>query len=52
MPEHGASVKQAATDLAPGRETGEQLVDGIHPGDEGHAAMAAAIGPVVAAAVG
>ena len=29
----------------------EQLADGIHPGDEGHAAMAAAIGPVVAAAV-
>ena len=31
--------------------TVEQLVDGIHPGDEGHAAMAAAIGPVVAAAL-
>ena len=27
------------------------LADGIHPGDDGHAAMAAAIGPVVAAAV-
>lgn len=27
------------------------LADGIHPGDQGHAAMAAAIGPVVAAAV-
>ncbi|HYF47304.1 MAG TPA: GDSL-type esterase/lipase family protein [Acidimicrobiales bacterium] len=32
--------------------TVEQLADGIHPGDDGHAAMAAAIGPVVAAAVG
>jgi lysophospholipase L1-like esterase len=31
--------------------TVEQLADGIHPGDEGHAAMAAAIGPVVAAAL-
>jgi lysophospholipase L1-like esterase len=29
----------------------EQLADGIHPGDEGHAAMAAAIGPVVAGAL-
>ncbi len=29
----------------------DQLADGIHPGDDGHAAMAAAIGPVVAAAV-
>lgn len=28
-----------------------QLADGIHPGDEGHAAMAAAIGPVVAGAL-
>jgi lysophospholipase L1-like esterase len=28
-----------------------QLTDDIHPGDEGHAAMAAAIGPVVAATV-
>jgi len=27
------------------------LADGIHPGDEGHAAMAAAIGPVVAGAL-
>jgi lysophospholipase L1-like esterase len=27
------------------------LADGIHPGDDGHAAMAAAIGPVVAATV-
>jgi lysophospholipase L1-like esterase len=32
--------------------TVQQLADGIHPGDEGHAAMAAAIGPVVAAALG
>jgi lysophospholipase L1-like esterase len=31
--------------------TVDQLADGIHPGDEGHAAMAAAIGPAVAAAV-
>ena len=31
--------------------TVDLLADGIHPGDEGHAAMAAAIGPVVAAAV-
>jgi lysophospholipase L1-like esterase len=30
----------------------EQLADGIHPGDEGHAAMAAAIGPAIAAALG
>ncbi len=30
----------------------DQLADGIHPGDEGHAAMAGAIGPVVAAAGG
>jgi lysophospholipase L1-like esterase len=29
----------------------EKLTDDIHPGDEGHAAMAAAIGPVVDAAV-
>jgi lysophospholipase L1-like esterase len=29
----------------------EQLADDVHPGDEGHAAMAAAIGPVLAAAV-
>ena len=27
------------------------LADGIHPGDDGHAAMAAAIGPVIAASV-
>jgi lysophospholipase L1-like esterase len=32
--------------------TVEQLVDGIHPGDEGHAAMAAVIGPAIAAALG
>jgi lysophospholipase L1-like esterase len=32
--------------------TPEQLADDVHPGDEGHAAMAAAIGPVLAAAVG
>lgn len=32
--------------------TVDQLADGIHPGDEGHAAMAAAIGPAVAAALG
>lgn len=32
--------------------TVDQLADGIHPGDEGHAAMAAAIGPAIAAAVG
>lgn len=30
----------------------DQLADGIHPGDEGHAAMAAAIGPVVAGTLG
>jgi lysophospholipase L1-like esterase len=30
----------------------DQLVDGIHPGDEGHAAMAAVMGPAVAAALG
>jgi lysophospholipase L1-like esterase len=40
-------------DLVPGRDlvTAEQLPDGIHPGDEGHAAIAAAVGPVVAKAV-
>ncbi|HMQ27513.1 MAG TPA: SGNH/GDSL hydrolase family protein [Acidimicrobiales bacterium] len=32
--------------------TPDQLDDGIHPGDAGHAAMAAAIGPAVAAAAG
>ena len=32
--------------------TPDQLDDGIHPGDAGHAAMAAAIGPAVSAAVG
>jgi lysophospholipase L1-like esterase len=32
--------------------TVEQLVDGIHPGDEGHAAMAAVVGPAIAAALG
>ncbi|MCB1014929.1 MAG: hypothetical protein KDB10_07390, partial [Acidimicrobiales bacterium] len=31
--------------------TPDQLDDGIHPGDAGHAAMAAAIGPAVDAAV-
>jgi lysophospholipase L1-like esterase len=30
--------------------TVDQLADDVHPGDDGHAAMAAAIGPVVAAA--
>jgi lysophospholipase L1-like esterase len=41
-------------DLVPGRDlvTAEQLPDGIHPGDEGHAAIAAAVGPVVAKGVG
>ena len=39
--------------LVPGAElvTAEQLPDGIHPGDEGHAAIAAAVGPVVAKVV-
>ena len=31
--------------------TPDQLDDGIHPGDAGHAAMADAIGPAVAAAL-
>ena len=30
----------------------DQLPDGIHPGDEGHAAIAAAVGPVLAKALG
>lgn len=30
----------------------EQLPDGIHPADEGHAAIAAAVGPVLAKALG
>ncbi|MDQ1374284.1 MAG: hypothetical protein QOJ09_1622 [Actinomycetota bacterium] len=36
-------------DLVPGLElvTPEQLPDGIHPGDEGHAAIAAAIAPAL-----
>ena len=31
--------------------TADQLPDGIHPGDEGHAAIAAAVGPILAKAV-
>ena len=30
----------------------DELPDGIHPGDEGHAAIAAAVGPVLAKALG
>jgi lysophospholipase L1-like esterase len=39
------SLVPGATLLSPG-----QLPDGIHPGDEGHAALAAAIGPLIASA--
>jgi lysophospholipase L1-like esterase len=40
-------------EIMPGREliTEDQLDDGIHPNDDGHAALAAAIGPRVAALV-
>jgi lysophospholipase L1-like esterase len=43
-----------ALSLVPGLPmvTPDQLTDDIHPGDDGHAAMAAAIGPAVAAALG
>ncbi|HEX9237087.1 MAG TPA: SGNH/GDSL hydrolase family protein [Actinomycetota bacterium] len=40
--------------LIPGRDLidGSMLPDGLHPNDEGHAAIAAAIGPVLAEVVG
>jgi lysophospholipase L1-like esterase len=43
----------AAITLVPGRElvTAGQLADGIHPDDAGHAALAAAVGPAVSAAL-
>ena len=42
-----------ALSLVPGQElvTAEQLADGIHPGDEGHRAMADAVGTAVAEAL-
>ena len=45
---------RADVDLVPGRDLvrADQLPDGIHPGDDGHAAIAAAVGPVLAKVVG
>jgi lysophospholipase L1-like esterase len=39
-------------ELIPGAPllTADHLPDGIHPGDEGHAVLAAAVGPALAAA--
>jgi len=44
--------QDARLSLVPGADLlrPDQLPDGIHPGDEGHTALAAALGPVVAAA--
>lgn len=41
-------------DLVAGRDLvrADQLPDGIHPGDEGHAAIAAGVGPVLAKVIG
>jgi lysophospholipase L1-like esterase len=41
-------------ELVPGADLvrPDQLPDGIHPGDDGHAAIAAAVGPVLAKVVG
>jgi lysophospholipase L1-like esterase len=54
-----AAIERAAqatpgTRLIRGRElvTAEQLPDDLHPDDDGHAALAAAVAPVLAAAIG
>ena len=48
------AAARADVELVPGAELvrADQLPDGIHPGDEGHAAIAAAVGPVLAKVVG
>jgi lysophospholipase L1-like esterase len=50
---HDVAAERADVDLVPGGALvrPDQLPDGIHPGDEGHAAIAAAVGPVLAKAV-
>jgi hypothetical protein len=46
------AARDARLSLVPGAALlrPDQLPDGIHPGDEGHAALADTIGPLVAAA--
>ena len=46
--------ERSDVNLVPGLELvrHDQLPDGIHPGDEGHGAIAATLGPVVANAIG
>jgi len=48
------AARDARLSLVPGTPLlrPDQLPDGIHPGDGGHAALADAIGPVIAAAAG
>jgi len=47
------AAERTDVDLVPGADLvrPDQLPDGIHPGDEGHAAIAARVGPVLAKAV-
>lgn len=49
----GLGTADAGVTLVPGREivAAGQLADGIHPDDDGHAALAAAVGTVVSAAL-
>jgi lysophospholipase L1-like esterase len=49
----GLGTADAGITLVPGRDlvSAGQLADGIHPDDAGHAALAAAVGPAVSAAL-